>query len=219
MVRHLATASEHHLPVWLLGLLLLAVPALEAPAQVRILPESRMWIEGTSTVDRFACMNTRFEVALRIDGAAAERETRTGAVSAEALLPVTSFDCGHRRMNHDLQEALRAEAHPYIRYELDQLRPLESGDADPSWQHFRATGQVTVAGVTRRVEQVLQARRLDNGRLRATGSVELRMTDFGIEPPSTLFGLIRAEDTIVVVFDLWAEAEPPLAARLGDLSP
>lgn len=219
MACFLSTSRRLHLPIWLLGVVLLAVPALDAQAQIRILPESRMWIEGTSTVDRFACINTRFEVALRFDEAAAERETRGGAVAAAALLPVAGFDCGNRRMNHDLQDALQSEAHPRIRYELDRIRPIEAGDADPAWHQFRASGQVTVAGVTRRVEQVLQARRLADGRLQATGSVELRMTDFGIDPPSALFGLIRAEDTIVVVFDLWAEAEPTLAARLGNLSP
>ncbi|MGH9361260.1 MAG: hypothetical protein ACRD2T_05030, partial [Thermoanaerobaculia bacterium] len=44
--------------------------------------------------------------------------------------------------------------------------------------------------------------RLGLGRYRITGALELKMTDFGIQPPTALMGLIRAGDGLRVRFDL-----------------
>jgi hypothetical protein len=63
-------------------------------------------------------------------------------------------------------------------------------------------GELTLAGEQREIEMVVVAERLADGRFTLVGSRELKMTDFNITPPSALFGLIKAKDTVEVVFDL-----------------
>jgi len=43
---------------------------------------------------------------------------------------------------------------------------------------------------------------VQNGEIQFTGSQELLMTDFGIDPPTAVFGTIRSKDEIRIEFDV-----------------
>jgi hypothetical protein len=61
-----------------------------------------------------------------------------------------------------------------------------------------------MAGSKRRITFFATGRQDGSGKLTGTGSVDLKMTDFGIDPPSALLGLVRAHDDIRVRFNLVA---------------
>lgn len=107
-------------------------------------------------------------------------------------------------MNSDFTEALKADAHPAISFSLVDASwpagPVRVG----SWVSVSATGELEVGGEARRIAVTVEGQRLANGRIRIRGSHPLRMTDFGIEPPSGLLGLVRSHDDIVVRFDIQA---------------
>jgi hypothetical protein len=48
-------------------------------------------------------------------------------------------------------------------------------------------------------------------RLHGQGSLQVRMTDFGVEPPTALFGLVKAHDDILIRFHLMADPDTPTA--------
>ena len=52
------------------------------------------------------------------------------------------------------------------------------------------------------------------GALRVSGQVDILMTEFGLEPPTALLGLIKAKDRVTIRFDLTADCEP-LEEALG----
>ena len=74
---------------------------------------------------------------------------------------------------------------------------------------LRVEGEITLAGTSRPVTIDVTATQLAPNRFRLRGGLPLRMTDFGIQPPVALFGLIRARDELWVSVDLNVE----LAAR------
>jgi len=51
-----------------------------------------------------------------------------------------------------------------------------------------------------------------DGTLRAQGALPILMTDFGITPPTALFGVVRTEDRLVVKFDLFVDQSTTLAS-------
>jgi len=61
---------------------------------------------------------------------------------------------------------------------------------------------IVVAGVEKGVRLRVTRERLDDGTVVARGSVPLMMTDFGVTPPTGLFGLIRSHNEIVVKFEV-----------------
>jgi len=54
------------------------------------------------------------------------------------------------------------------------------------------------------VRLTLQGRRLESGRMHAQGTLPIQMTDFNVEPPTAMLGLIRVRDEITVHFDITA---------------
>jgi hypothetical protein len=51
---------------------------------------------------------------------------------------------------------------------------------------------------------MVQGQQRADGTYQATGSLPLLMSDFGIDPPTAMFGLIKVHDQITVRFKLIA---------------
>lgn len=199
------------------SLMLLAFAAPAAAQQVVLLPESEVHIDGSSTVSGFTCRaGTVRGVGALAGEAGLVRKAGYGAArraDVEIRVPVATFDCGKQRMNQDLYRALQASEHPFIEYALETAEVVGAPADAAGPYRVQATGRLTIAGTTRDVEVVLDGERLADGRLQARGRLPLRMTDFGIEPPTALLGLVRAHDAITVRFTLVAAPEPAQARR------
>lgn len=191
------------------GLLLLSVLILSggwqvtgAQTRLTLQSKSQLWIEGVSTVNAFTCR------AQNVEGYAFFEDDRAGANShdarAEVVVLVETFDCGKQRMNRDFYKALKADAFPMIRFTLDEANVIGQPDAEDRIYRLRVLGRLTLAGVTRRIEMRVLGRPLADGRYRVTGKERLLMSDFEIDRPTALLGLIRARDRILVRFDLVA---------------
>jgi polyisoprenoid-binding protein YceI len=173
-----------------------------AQEQYTVKPASQFWIDGTSTVNAFTCAADQVAGHAVVE---APSNASTTELDAEVVIPVRSFDCGVRQMNRDMYEALKGQAFPAVRFALDRAEILP---APPyaEWTPVRVWGTLTLAGEQRPVTVTAQGKRLQDGLVRIQGRHALRMTDFNIDPPSGLLGLVRAHDDIVVRFDLVAAA-------------
>lgn len=184
----------------LLGLVVTA--SAVAQTRVTVDPDSRLWIEGSSTVNKFTCD------AGRIDG---EAILDRGRSEAEVVIPVDTFDCGKSRMNKDFYKALKGDAYPRIHFELTDAAV---GSAHGSGFDVTVSGRLTISGVTRNISLVSQGRKQSDGQFRVVGKLPLSMRDFNIEPPTAFAGLIRAHDRIVVAFDLVATLDGATTAEV-----
>ena len=61
----------------------------------------------------------------------------------------------------------------------------------------------TICGVTRTQQVTAKAQVLSDGYFRLSGYQSILMTDFGIEPPTALFGMIQVNNQIDFHFDLY----------------
>lgn len=208
--------------VWVRALLLAAValmltaaPQAAAQNTFDVVKEASSFrIEGTSTVNSFTCRTGEVDGRARLSGdplRTVAEESRPTPM-AQVAVPAGSFDCGKSRMNKDFYEALKAEAYPTIRYELHDAQLISGvqavrGKADAGPIKIAADGMLTIAGEQRPVHVVAEGQSLGEGLYRLTGSVPLRMTDFGVEPPTALLGLVKAHDDIEVHFEIVAACE------------
>ena len=104
-------------------------------------------------------------------------------------------------MNADFYRALKADDAPLIVFTLDDVTATATqGDT----AQVQVRGDLALAGTTRQVAFEGQGQRTTTGDLHFTGALPLRMTDFGITPPSALLGLIRAHNDLTVHFALTA---------------
>ena len=80
------------------------------------------------------------------------------------------------------------------------VMPVDGADADTF--AVAATGSLSIAGVTHPIEMTVGGERVGGSGYRFTGSYGLKMTDYGMRPPTALFGALHTGDPVVVRFDL-----------------
>lgn len=184
--------------ILLLAAAVLAAASL-APDRYRVVDGSQFRIEGTSTLGRYTCTGEQ------VAGQALVTES-DARVAAELTVPVAGFDCGRSRMTRDFREALKSDAYPSIRIYVDHASVTTQAPAG-TWVPVRARARIRLAGTERSVMLEAEGRSRGSDRVQIRGEHALKMTDFGVQPPSGLGGIVRAHDRVVARFDLVAASE------------
>ena len=125
-----------------------------------------------------------------------------GTVERIAIdVPVQAIKCGLVPMERRLYRTLNANVHPAIEF---RLTGFTSGSVLTMRRELAVavSGQLTVAGATREISFYVRVSHDDSSSLRFRGHTAIVMSDFGIEPPTEFFGLLRAHDLLEVIFDL-----------------
>ena len=176
--------------------------------RIAVTPDSKLWIEGTSNLHGWSCKAETFEATLDVDAAAAV-EIAAAAPKAikrvEVRVPVKALKCGHGGMDNNLYKALNADRTPEVTYILATLE-AGPGAARDSFT-LQTQGTLTIAGKQNMLAMDVSATRLADGAVRATGVVPIKMTDYGIQPPTALFGRLKTGDEVKVKFELTVGAK------------
>ena len=182
----------------LLPLLLGARPLRDGGMDLQA--ESRLWVGGTSSVRGWECKATTFSATVEsAPNAAATVLAGERAVGAVSLtVPVDKMECGNGQMNGHMRKALKLEEHPQITFNLTSYELDRSNDS----LLVTMTGSLTLGGSERPIEVAGLAASAPDGALRVTGTYALKMTDFGLKPPTLMFGRIKVHDLVKVGFDV-----------------
>lgn len=165
-------------------------------------PDSKVMLLGKSNINSWACATSVFEATLHVDSSAqggASTRIDKPRIGLSVNVPVRSLKCGRDRMNRDLYRTLKADSFPEIRYVLATYHAHQTLAAPDSFTGT-AIGELTVAGKAKTVEVAIRGARDTSGAVRAEGGVKFLMTDFGVAPPTALFGVIRTKNAIEVTF-------------------
>ena len=189
-----------------------ALPALVAwrplGQRLSVTAESRLWVDGTSTVRRWTCKATAFDAAVEAadDAVTGVLAGQKAVRSVAVTVPVAKLDCSNGTMNEHMLKALKAREFPTITFRVASYTVDRGGDGVKG----TLTGTLTLGGVTRPVA-VLAAGRDAGGALRVAGSHELRMSEYGLKAPTLMLGAMKVHDAVKVGFDLVLRAEPRVA--------
>ena len=188
----------------LLALLVLG-PTAAAAAQVidslKLQPESRLWVEGTSTVRSFKCEAgvVQADVLAEAPGAVSAVMDGQKAVSTvRVTIPAAQLDCRNGTMNGHMLKALKAKDNPMIEFALSSY-DIAKSDAG---MNGTLTGTLTLGGVPRTITLDAVATE-ESGALRVRGTHQLMMTEFGLTPPSLMLGTMKVNEKVTVGFDLY----------------
>lgn len=181
---------------FLLTLALFTTLAFTLNGQSYKLTNADFSITGTSNLhdweSQVSKVNWRGEFILSEGGVEAIRNV---AIS----IPVTGIISSKGRiMDKKTHTALQAEAFPNITYSLTSSTITKNGNR----MIANTKGSLTVTGTTRTVSIPVQIEQLANGQIRASGNYTLKMTDYGIEPPTALLGSLTTGDEVSLHFKL-----------------
>ena len=166
---------------------------------------SKLSIEGTSNINSFECFcgdkiapgTTRLQIVA---------PTSFRFQNTSLALRTKALDCDNSKMNSDLCDALQADDYPYITIQFHDATIVRGSLDDASeWTDLRMQATMIITDVNQRMTLDVKAKKLGPGRYRFMCSKKMKMTDFKIDPPTALFGLIRVRDEITVNFDITAK--------------
>lgn len=197
-------------------LTLIAGVARAQDTRVAVNPDSKLWIDGTSNLHGWTCRATKLDAAIDLD---AEIASQIATAPPKALkrvqvrVPVKSLKCGHDAMDNNLYKALKADETAEISYILATFEAAPGEAKDTFTLH--TVGTLAIAGTEKKIEMDVVATRLADGSVTAKGLVPIKMTDFGIKPPTAIFGRLKTGDEVKVNFELSVGAREIAAAVVG----
>jgi polyisoprenoid-binding protein YceI len=122
--------------------------------------------------------------------------------SLKVVIPVKKLDTDKSSMNDNMYDALKADDNPNITYELTKVSsgvlPSVAGDS----VQLSTTGVLSIAGKQNVIEMNVVGSLTKDGKVQFKGQKKIKMTDFGVDPPTMLFGTIRTGDEVTIKFDL-----------------
>ena len=206
----LAHSLERALAGRLALLLLLALPLCAAENWVRYdaLPTgSKAKLDGTSTIhdwtveSRLIAGHVEFESSFNFD------QPAPGKVNARCLvtIPVRQLKSDKTKMDSVMYEHIKQKDHPRIEYRLTEMTLKEAPKSADAPFVFDSKGELSVAGVTNKIQMPVSMTRVDKDKLKFTGSTSVKMTSFGIEPPK-LIGILSTGDDVKITFE-WLAAK------------
>src|SRR5436190_9029935 len=185
--------------------------------RLRLDPASELTIEGTSSLHDFHCKTNKINAYVDVDpGYTKDLTTVAHPIAAVKVnIVVKTLSCGNSQMDRNMYNTLKADENQLIKYTLSGY-DLLNGSVSPSSFAASTNGSLMIAGETKPIEMKVSAERQAYGKAVARGEQTLLLTDFGIKPPSFMFGALKVGNEVKVKFTL--KAGPELLAQLAAIN-
>jgi len=162
-------------------------------------------IEGTSNIHDWSMEGRLIVGYLEADAKFPESaltDPKAARPTVQVSIPVRSLKSPHTTMDTRMQKEMDEPNHKQIQYRLIELKPKSPAGTTGAVE-FDATGILTIKGVSRTNTIPVTILKADS-KIKVSGSMPAKMTDFGVTPPVTL-GLFTTGDDIKISFE-WMTA-------------
>jgi polyisoprenoid-binding protein YceI len=182
--------------------LIVALPVVAWNARPELLtlqPESKLWVEGKSTIRSFSCQAADISAVVDAvpNGIAQVAAAQKGIRAVRITVPAEKLECGNGTMNDHMRKAIQLSENPVIEFNMASYDVSKATEGVSG----TLTGTLKLGGVTKTIAIPATANP-ENGSLHVIGAYELKMSDFDLTPPSLMFGRIKVRDELNVKFDL-----------------
>lgn len=159
--------------------------------------KSTLHIDGKTNVSNFRCDINEYpqqDTMLLY-----KEELQPVVIKGGLAINVNCFDCHQKYITSDLRKTLKADDIPFF-----QIRLLNMGyyNMRPGRQVVKGWVDITLAGVTRRMEINYTLQTMGENNLLLNGEQKMLFSDFKLSPPRRLVGLIKVDNEINVQFQL-----------------
>lgn len=162
---------------------------------------SKVIITGTSTVHDWESEAEEFSGEASID---IEDGLLVSITDLKFSVVVNSIKSGKSGMDKKIYEALNPKRYPSIVFELIEVAEVDENS-------LVANGILTISGVTNNIRMEVNYEVLPDGAVSFKGTQSIKMTDYKIDPPTAVFGTIKAGDEVKVAFNMTMDCPQQLA--------
>lgn len=186
------------------GIILMTTSAqTQSSLKFSIQSGSRLRLEGNSSMHTYSSKTSDIAGTIIVDSMLfAEGKVKASNLfhQGEITIPVKKMLSGDEKLDNNLYDAIKANDNPNIIYHL--LGDSILSEARKDSFTVKTTGTLSVAGKEKNIDMTIMLLKNKDGSLIIRGSKDLLMTDFGIEPPSMMLGLLKTDNKVVIRFDL-----------------
>ena len=191
MIRHQLSK-----PFMLLLVSFVYITGLTQAQSFRINPKtSTMTIYGTTNVHDFKSKVEQIKGELVVNNS-----KKVQSLNVE--IPVHSIKSGEKGMDNKTYEAFNDKKYPTITFQLIEVTSLQIKGDDIN---ATVTGNLTMAGSTRRISFKTSGKNTKPGAYEFKGSIALKMTDYKMKPPTAMLGVMKVGDAITLKYDINVE--------------
>ena len=153
----------------------------------------KMTIQGTSSLHDWESTVEKLECKGSVVVAGSGLDVKDIVVK----IPVTSIKSTKgKMMDNKTYDAFDQEKNPNIVFTMTGKKVNENNST------MDIKGNLSMAGVTKAIDLVLNYKILPNGELQIAGSKKIILTEFKMKPPTAMMGTIKVGDEVVVGFDI-----------------
>jgi len=187
------TKSQISKPIVMLLICILFISANIKAQSLKINPKtSTMIIYGTTNVHDF-----KTNVGIIKGELVISNSKKIQSLNVE--IPVRSIKSGEKLMDNKTYEAFHDAKFPTISFQLIDVSSLQITGSDVS---VILNGNLTMAGVTKKISFKTTGKNLKPGEYEFKGSIALKMTDFKMKPPTAMLGVMKVGDAITLKYDI-----------------
>lgn len=158
--------------------------SLFADPNTIIINQIKIEILGNSTVGKYKCdcpHNYRDTIFLN----------STTKNSLKSEISTDNFDCGNRIMNKDLKTTIKVKQFPKSTVTITNIKP--------SGSNFKCSLSIRITDKTLSYQNL----NLTNTKETLEGTVAVKFTDIGLEPPTKMAGVIKVKNEFIIHFVLY----------------
>lgn len=176
----------------------LLISATVASQVLKIAPKSSViTINGTSNLHDWKSKSETIKGELILAG---ENQVKSFTLD----IPVKSIKSGEKLMDTKTYETFNADKHPNISFRLTDVSNLQVNGNNVN---VVFNGNLTMAGATKKIAIKATGKNIKTGTYTFNGSVNLKMTDFKMQPPTALLGTMKVGDGVRLAFDITLEEQ------------
>lgn len=153
-------------------------------------------VSGTSTLHDWDIKSSKGQV----DASISVADNKVTFSGLSFSVPAESLKSGHGAMDKNTYKALNTQKNPNISFVLlsANVTPVSANT-----YQLKGIGKLTIAGKTMQTDLVttLKYNPADNSFL-CTGTKKFKMSEYGVKPPTVMFGTIKTGDDISISYNL-----------------
>lgn len=166
--------------------------------------ESYLAIDGDSTMHKWTSTTAVIGISLNVSSEASKNlpeALRNNQVAGiEIKIPVSELKSGEPKLDKNLQKAMDIDEFPEVIYRIDNYDNLKSTYC--SIVVAKVYGLLTIHGKANLV--AIEAEfQFEPGGVKISGNYTLKMSDYGVRPPTMMLGMIKVRDPVTIRFHLY----------------
>lgn len=183
---------------FLLGSFLLH--AQERNFTIEFIEGSILSIEGKSNFNEYTCKLYDLSNNNKKKITTTRLKNKIVFDSLVVQLITDGFSCNNKIMTKTFKKTMKATEHPYIFLQLNSILLKDSVNNKPISSTVLAAYSISIGGVMQNYEMDISISERDFNTYVLSGSKKLQMSDFNIDPPTAMLGLIRTENELTINF-------------------